>query len=730
MAKKVISKKTIYKELRRKRIIGPIIFFILALALAALGFIFATREIIDYIINNKLTTEYESATVMADIYNSKENKDEAFDLMNSFNRDFYIVDKDGELVCQRGIITAEEDNSYEVKLTAFRKSRKVLAYKDSELAVIYPEKNGDVGFSLKRFVKFVNDESEKYEEKEPIVAVDTQGNQFFVEYDEEDFDSMNFPIWLTEELEDGQGTLVFKAVVRLEEKDLIIFIVVMAVIAVVVFIIIISIFSRTISNIHRQRKVTNYFFTDTVTGGKNWMWFIIRGEQLFSKKRSLKKNYAIVNLVMMNYQNYCLCHSVPEGEKLLREVHQRLNDSIDKKEICAHGESSNFGLILEYEEAEQLKGRLKNIISKLEITDCGHKFNYRAGAKLIEKNVDASGKTIKRENFVLEDEYINACAATASISEADESGVAFFDDKLIEEEKWQDSVQEHQDKAVENEEFLVYYQPKYDPRTNKLTGAEALIRWESPELGFVSPGRFIPIFEKNGFITNIDHYMITHVARDQKKWLDAGYKCVPVSVNVSRAHFVEEDLAEQIRDMVDEAGTPHKYIEIELTESAFFDDKKAMITTINKLKSYGFAVSMDDFGSGYSSLNSLKDMPLDVLKLDAEFFRGDSADGRGEIVVSEAIKLAKSLHMRTVAEGVEIKDQVEFLAGEGCDMIQGYYYAKPMPAAEYEGRMAEEIHDTEEIARKMADAEAAEKSMADAEAAKKCNDDAEAAKKS
>ena len=209
-----------------------------------------------------------------------------------------------------------------------------------------------------------------------------------------------------------------------------------------------------------------------------------------------------------------------------------------------------------------------------------------------------------------------------------------------------------------------------------------------PEHGFRSPNEIIPIFEKNGFIVNIDRYMITHVARDQKKWLDAGLKCVPVSVNVSRAHFIDRDLAEQIRDMVDAYGTPHELIEIELTESAFFDDKKAMVTTITKLRDYGFHVSMDDFGSGYSSLNSLKDMPLDVLKLDAGFFSGDLDDERGEIVVSEAIKLAKNLNMETVAEGVEAKEQVEFLARQGCDMIQGYFYARPLPKEEFEKRMA------------------------------------------
>ena len=257
----------------------------------------------------------------------------------------------------------------------------------------------------------------------------------------------------------------------------------------------------------------------------------------------------------------------------------------------------------------------------------------------------------------------------------------------MDEKKWIDAVTERQEKAIENEEFVVYYQPKYDPKTRKLRGAEALIRWNSPDLGFVSPGKFIPIFEKNGFITKIDHYMLTHVAADQKAWLDQGLDCVTVSVNVSRAHFIESDLAEQIRGIVDQAGTPRHLIEIELTESAFFDDKNAMISTIQKLKEYGFKVSMDDFGAGYSSLNSLKDMPLDVLKLDAEFFRGETEGGRGEIVVSEAIKLAKKLNMHTVAEGVEDKAQVEFLAKQDCDMIQGFIFSKPLPKNEYKERI-------------------------------------------
>jgi EAL domain-containing protein (putative c-di-GMP-specific phosphodiesterase class I) len=355
--------------------------------------------------------------------------------------------------------------------------------------------------------------------------------------------------------------------------------------------------------------------------------------------------------------------------------------------LSAHYASANFALLLMYDELDELKERLYELINTLKQTDEEHDLNFHVGIDPLNIKLDEKGKPVKLQDLDIELEYNNACTARATLEESDDTAIAVFDEKLFEEQRWFDTVVEHQRSAIENEEFVVYYQPKYNPNNDELSGAEALIRWNSPEFGIVPPGRFIPIFEKNGFITEIDHYMIEHVARDQKRWYDQGYKCVPVSVNVSRAHFVEPDLAEQIRNMVDAADARRSLIEIELTESAFFDDKKAIINTIKKLKEYGFAVSMDDFGSGYSSLNSLKDMPLDVLKLDAEFFRGDLEDERGEIVVSGAINLAKNLHMRTVAEGVEKRDQVEFLAKQGCDMIQGYIYDKPMPGNEFEKRM-------------------------------------------
>ena len=458
----------------------------------------------------------------------------------------------------------------------------------------------------------------------------------------------------------------------------------MAIFLVITFILMVV---TTIRNIRRQKKVVNTFLIDPETKGHNWSWFMIQQEPMLRKRKFAANNYALIEAVLVNYRNFCTCHSLAEGEKLLLKINAAITKSLGKGESCAHVASASFVILMKYENEDRLRARLRALIEILENIESTHKFAFHFGVNLLAAKKNQKGRVVPRRTINLEEEYNNACTARATLLDSDDSRIAFFDQKLVDEKKWIDQVTEHQEKAVKNEEFVVYYQPKYDPKTRKLRGAEALIRWNSPELGFLSPGRFIPIFEKNGFITEIDHYMLRHVAKDQKVWLDQGLQCVPVSVNVSRAHFIGSDLADQIRAIVASAGTPTELIEIELTESAFFDDKNAMIRTINKLKEYGFKVSMDDFGAGYSSLNSLKDMPLDVLKLDADFFRGESEGGRGEIVVSEAIRLAKKLNMRTVAEGVEEKEQVKFLAEQECDMIQGFYYAHPLEKNDFEKRM-------------------------------------------
>ena len=679
-----------YKKLKKMGVVRAIILFVLFSILSAAMVIAAALLFGEYILQSKIQSEKKLICYMADMYNDGlTGKEDSFDRLNKTGYDYIIRDKKGNVIQKKGQDTCTSKGGI-MRMSG----DSFMVYTDKEVDYLEVGEYNSVSLDLEKLYKaFRKEMNEKGDEIDIDVNVsDSDVDVSFVDnYELEkkvaDTKILKMPIWISFDVKNGTEEFLAKAIIEIKLDDAYMFLGVLGCIGLLIAIVLLTMLIGAIIRVVNQTRNLNMFMTDDATLGHNWMWLLIKGENVLHRKSSEKNKFAVVNLYFLNYNNYCICHSVSEGNEILKRIYGEIQRNMFKYEMCSHVNTANFGMLLRYDDEIHLKARLQEMISSLENIAEEHQFAFQAGVSLVNQPIDEDTPPVKKKDISIEYEYNNACAARMSLADTDESGVAFFGLKLVEDQKWLDWVQHKQDQAVRNEEFMVYYQPKYDPKTNELRGAEALIRWESPENGFITPNRFIPIFEKNGFITEIDHYMLIHVARDQKRWLDKGYKCVPVSVNVSRAHFIESDLAEQIRDMVDSAGTPHDLIEIELTESAFFDDKKAMLETIKRLKSYGFSVSMDDFGAGYSSLNSLKDMPLDVLKLDADFFRGDSDDGRGEIVVSEAIKLAKNLNMRIVAEGVEVKEQVDFLATEGCDMIQGYYYAKPMPSGDYEGRM-------------------------------------------
>ena len=657
---KLKNERLLIKVRKNRWWVSFVAFFIIG-SLSIIIFVALMIGFFVYALDTKVRDEYQDISYMAKTYERASNPDEAYSYFNEEGRQFIIEDSEGNIIHIEGEDTRDPKGG-EYNLD---KATQITVYPDKNTKALYLSEDNEMEFSIKVL----------YEDT--LYKADDAAN-----------DSIEIPLWISMDVKDGTEKLISKSVIIVNHRDMYIMIAVVAGFCLVVFIFFIVIMVNMIRGIIHRKQVNTLIFVDRITMSHNQTWFRFRGEQLLKKRWNAKFNYAIVECFYVKYRNYCIAHSVEEGEMIIRNFEEIIEEDLTKKEMSAHCGAAHFAMLLRYGNDNDLNDRIDNLISKLENSGGNQKFAFHFGIDKLPAATDENGRLVKRTGINIEHEYNNACAAATTLDESDDSGKAYFNDELVEEQKWLDIVQANQHLALENEEFVVYYQPKYDPRTNELKGAEALIRWDSPQYGFISPGRFIPIFEKNGFITEIDHYMLTHVARDQKKWLDMGLSIVPVSVNVSRAHFIESDLAEQILQTIDDAGAPHDKIEIELTESAFFDDKKAMITTIKKLKSYGFSVSMDDFGAGYSSLNSLKDMPLDVLKLDAEFFRGDDDDSdRAEIVVSEAIHLAKNLNMRTVAEGVEIKDQVDFLAKQGCDMIQGYYFAKPMPPEDYVKRM-------------------------------------------
>lgn len=252
------------------------------------------------------------------------------------------------------------------------------------------------------------------------------------------------------------------------------------------------------------------------------------------------------------------------------------------------------------------------------------------------------------------------------------------------------------DKAFDEREFLVYLQPKYETNGETLIGAEALVRWNHAEKNeegekvnrFISPADFVPVFERNGLIYDLDKYIWEETCRLIWRWLKDGYDVKPISVNVSRVDLYDPGLVDFLVDLRERYEIPHDLLELELTESAYTNDPIQIIQVTDRLKEAGFTILMDDFGSGYSSLNMLKDVHVDVLKLDMGFLRSQDQSGRGGNILSAVVGMAKSLKLYVIAEGVEFLEQVEFLRSIGCYRVQGYYYSKPLPTEEYVKRMS------------------------------------------
>lgn len=439
-----------------------------------------------------------------------------------------------------------------------------------------------------------------------------------------------------------------------------------------------------ISTVRMQRQLTQILYMDPVTGGHNWYYFNSKVSYQLSCRSAARRSYALVDLHMMHYQNYCACYGTAEGENLLEAINEFLSTRLARREYYARHEGADFALLFECPSEEDCTRRLRTMMAELPGLKPDKLAHFRAGVYMIAPAEQPDRFRIATRKHVDVDQmYSYAMAARTTASGQNRTQISYFNQLLLEQQNWERWVEDEIDTALISDEFKVYLQPKYNPANNRLVGAEALVRWISPERGMITPNRFIPIFEANGGIMKLDDYMISNVAKLQAEWSIEGRKTVPISVNVSRVHFSVDNLAEHIRELVDAYGPKHDLIELEVTESAFFDDKDSLVQTVEQLKAYGFSVSMDDFGAGYSSLNSLKDIRLDVLKLDGDFFRGDDSQGRGRIVVQEAIMLARALNMRVVAEGIEEKEQADFLASIGCDMIQGYYYARPMPVDEF-----------------------------------------------
>ncbi|WP_167958782.1 EAL domain-containing protein [Anaerosporobacter faecicola] len=659
------------RKLKKKHIWPSILTFLFYIALLNALFCVSTVKLVEDIVQTKFEEATTEAEYIGKLYDSRISSDSSKEEVlsdlaannSSYNR-LALLGKDHTILESHGDITVDLHNEMSIYIQTNN-----TYYFDTNGDQNWISDDGEFHVSVKKILKAVMKNISEKEEgwlKQPVYSAS---------------------YWTDVEVASSEERLLVPCELIITGEDFV-SIFALAVMFLVLFTVLaISLVIKIISRIRLQHQMYQLFYYDTVTKGKNWIYFLHYAEKLLTSRWQAAKTYAIIDLQLKRYRSFCSCYGVNAGEELLKLVNSTINQEIDKKELCARYAKANFALLLTCNNEEECKKRVEYLISKLSMTTMKNHLSFHAGIYMnYSVQRKDTGRFYPRTNVDIAQSYTYASEARASLEENEENAIAVFDQKMVEKQQWVNWVENAMEKAMANEEFEVYLQPKYDPKDDQLVGAEALVRWNSPEKGFLTPYKFIPIFENNGFIMKLDDYMVSHVAKLQSQWIKEGKTVVPVSVNISRAHFTTEHLAEHLCELVDYYQTPHEVIEIELTESAFFDDKKVLLHTVKKLKEYGFELSMDDFGAGYSSLNTLKDLPLDVLKLDADFFRGEDQEKRGDIIVGETIQLAKCLNMRTVAEGIETKEQVDFLAGKGCDMIQGYFYAKPMPVKEYEER--------------------------------------------
>lgn len=276
-----------------------------------------------------------------------------------------------------------------------------------------------------------------------------------------------------------------------------------------------------------------------------------------------------------------------------------------------------------------------------------------------------------------------AAIACRSVNGSFREHIAYYDEKMRQSMLEEQEICDESHRALQNGEFIVYYQPIYGIKAKRFTSAEALVRWNHPTKGMISPGKFVPVFEKNGFIAELDLYVLEQVCKYMKRRRDAGLPDFPVSVNISRMSLYNPNLFETISDITDRYNIDPKYFRIEITESAYNDNPALLLETIDKLRDKCYPVLMDDFGSGYSSLNTLKDIPIDILKLDMKFMQGFEKNGKVGTIVTSVARMAKWLNIPMLAEGVETKEQFDFLSSVGCAYIQGFYFSRPVCEEEF-----------------------------------------------
>lgn len=415
-------------------------------------------------------------------------------------------------------------------------------------------------------------------------------------------------------------------------------------------------------------ELTIRYYTDSLTRIPNKEGFKLRAQRILDANPD---NQYIIGAFSLNQLNLINdLHGFSAGDAVIRKSSEIIDQFTKDGGCCGRLGGGEFLVCFENTRENQ---DFLHRVGTFSFPETGISFpiSFRVGLYIDEDKDETLESMI---NF--------ASLARDKIEEDGVTTCLFYNAELKERLAAEAMVTSQMVAAINNREFVSFYQPQYSHRSKKLVGAETLCRWIKKDGSIISPGLFIPIFEKNGFIKTLDKYMWESAFETVTNWLNNGEKIVPISVNISRVSLDESDFVDTIVALHEKYPIDPKYLHFEITESAYSDRQDSVARKINALRERGFMVAMDDFGSGYSSLNVLKDMPLDILKLDMGFLRGKNQE-RGESIIRNVVAMVKELELDIISEGVESMEQAEFLKHVGCDIIQGYLYAKPMPEKEY-----------------------------------------------
>lgn len=353
------------------------------------------------------------------------------------------------------------------------------------------------------------------------------------------------------------------------------------------------------------------------------------------------------------------------GDEVLDFVSKQLSEICNDEQFYVNLRSDVFMVVTEYDREEELEEFIQNLNSRIN------------SFKNITLQMSYGVYTVEDKGIELRQMEDRATMARKAAKNNVLGNIVFYKEQFKESLYNRKFIEENMQAAITERQFMMYLQPKYSIAKNEIIGAEALVRWRHPERGMIFPDQFIPIVEENGFIRQIDYYIWEEACRFIKRCEDEGVAACPVSVNVSRVHLRDDECIHFLADIISRYHIPKTLLELEITETI---DNQQVSMKAFQLKEEGYTLLMDDFGSGYSSLNVLLETPFDVIKLDKKFIENMMVSTKGRLILEEVSSMANKIGLELLAEGVETQEQVELLGSIGCDQVQGYYYAKPMPA--------------------------------------------------